>query len=263
MKNYSVKTEKKGRVFDLIRSYMVNGGPEMSTHVQTIPLSVKLSPDGAEINVIAMEMNYRALVVGLSGSDYRQEIYFCVLKLDAESGQQLANGKFKTEAFGFGENEWVQTAAVHPKGTQFAVTRANKIMVIDPETGEIAREIGDGNSYVSKFDYSPSGRFMYWVGNTGFHVLDSETGDEVFSLNQPGSSSIAFSKDETKMVSCKGSKDSEVVVYDTKSWSELVSRNKTEADRRSIAFSPDGQNLLIGLGDCRMELWDLDLVKRK
>jgi WD40 repeat protein len=59
------------------------------------------------------------------------------------------------------------------------------------------------------------------------------------------------------MVACTRDSNSDVTVYDTNSWKKIVNRKQTQADRSCVVLSDDGQQLLIGLADCRVELWDL------
>ena len=58
------------------------------------------------------------------------------------------------------------------------------------------------------------------------------------------------------LVASQGQKN-EVRVVNTKSWKKVFSRSKTAGKRSSVALSKDGQKALIGLGDCRVEMWDL------
>jgi WD40 repeat protein len=63
------------------------------------------------------------------------------------------------------------------------------------------------------------------------------------------------------MAICSSNANSSIEIYDTSSWRLVFEREKTEANRNSLSFSNDATKLLIGLSDCRIEVWDLALLK--
>lgn len=265
-KNYSVNTVPKGRVFDQIKSFIVGGRPSNQiNHVQLMPLSVRSSVDGSEINSLFVEIRLHQVENDFgSGSSYEQKMFLKFSKLDAESGKQLASNMFPVGQFGFQENEWPQSGSVRPNGSQFAVAPAGKLKIIDAETGEIVNEFPTaGQGYSNSFGFSPNGELIHSADHQSLTVWDADTGDQAFRVDlQQGAPVIAYSKSGSYLASCQRGKDSDVVVYNTRNWSQAYKRSKTVSDRTSLAFSPDGAKLLIGLRDCRMELWDLAALPR-
>ena len=262
VRSYGFKAaKKKSRVFSAIRSFLVQGGPELTVHNQTRPLSVKNSLDGAHINAISWEMTFRIVVVGIGVEpEQSQEVTLRFMKLDSETGERIATKSFSPKQFGFGKNEWIQIASIHPEGEQLIIAKGDKIYVADCESGDIIDEFNTGSRLVS-IDYSPDGKYFYGTHQKGVTVWDSESQVEVFNLEKRiGNPKIAFSKSCTRMVVCPQHSKSSVEIYDTKSWKVVKSRDQTQANRTSVALSGDGQKLLIGLADCRLELWDLALI---
>ena len=261
-KSYAFKSVgKKSNVFSSIRSFMARGGPTVSSNSQVFPISVKSSIDGEHINALSMEMSFRVVVSIGSQPEQTRDNFLKVVQLEAKTGKKVFLSKsFPIEEFGFGKNEFIQNGAVHPDGSQFIVSRGAKIFVVECESGEIIDEF-EANAHANGIDYSPDGKFFYATHHQGVTIWDSESQVEVKSVETTiGNPKVAFSKNGGRVAVCQAGKSTDVSVFNTKTWEVVKTRSKTEANRTSVAFSNDGQKLLMGLADCRLEMWDLALI---
>ena len=259
-KIYGIKAAAEaGGIFSEIRKFMTNGQSNR-VNSQAYALAAKLSEDGSELNALMMEMSWRSVPSGL-GNTMEQEMSLRFDKMEMESGKRLASMKFNPEDFGLSKNEWVQTAAVRPDGLEFAIPHGTTIYVVDTQTGETSGEYPTKeNGQIQSLGYSPKGRFMVASGFRGLWVWDVASGEVVKLIEEQGPHFFSFCKDGSRMVTSARGKNSTVTVFDTDSWKKIIDRKQTQADRNCIVLSDDGQKLLFGLTDCRLEIWDLAKV---
>jgi WD40 repeat protein len=257
-KSYGVQpAAETGSIFKQIRKFMNNSGPSFNEHSQAYAMAAKLSDDGSELNTLMMEMTYRPISTGV-GTTMEQEMDFRFVKMDAENGKRLGSRKFNPEDYGFGKNEWVQNAAIRSDGIQFAIPRGNKVFVVDTQTGEtISENVTADYDNIRSLNYSPDGRFLAVSGNRGLWIWDTANGEMVKNFEGRGQQDFDFSKDGSRLAICSRDSRSDVEVYETDSWKKILEGKQTKADRSCVALSEDGQKLLIGLVDCRVEIWDL------
>ena len=142
------------------------------------------------------------------------------------------------------------------------MARQDQLYLVNAETGETFAEFKVGESgHLNGVKYSPSGKFLFASSHQGTWIWDSESGDEVQKIERKRGTLFSFSKDDRRLAIGHTSQSTEIEVLDTKSWKKVFGRDKTEAGRSSVSLSDDGSKLLIGLSDCRMELWDLAVIK--
>jgi WD40 repeat protein len=256
-KNYGIKpAAKAGGIFSEIRRFMTNG-QRNRVNSQAYAVTAKLSEDGSELNALMMEMSWRSVPSGL-GNTMEQEMSLQFVKMEMESGKRLETMKFKTEDFGFSKNEWVQTAAIRPDGLEFAIAHGTTVYVVDTQTGETTGEYPTReNGQIQLLGYSPKGRFLAASGYRGLFVWDVASGEVVKLIEEQGNQHFSFSKDGSRMVTSAHGKNSTVRVFDTNTWKRIIDHKQTQADRSCIVLSDDGQKVLFGLADCRLEIWDL------
>ena len=266
IKGYSPKTiVKNAGLIGQFRKFMLGNddGGNATVHRQEYGLDAKFSKSETQINVLGLSMIYSYESTAITG-EYTSEQSFelTVTKLDAESGKKIASARFDGKDFGFKKNEWIQNASIHPDGSQFAVARQDELYLVNAETGETFAELKVGESgHLNGVKYSPSGKFLFASSHEGTWIWDSESGDEVQKIERKRGTLFSFSKDDRRLAIGHTSQSTEIEVLDTKSWKKVFGRDKTEAGRSSVSLSDDGSKLLIGLSDCRMELWDLAVIK--
>lgn len=260
-KSYTLRS--KGSVFSHLSSFMKSGTLN-TIHSQSYPISVALSSDGAEVNVVGMEITYKPIGGSLTGEyDQRNLIQFA--KLDAENGRMIGQRSFRNAHFGLQENDWAHLGAVSHDGTRMAVGKADKLTVVETATGETLYEVSPGkNDQLRSAEFSPDDRFLIAVMSTKVVVRDAESGETVAELvpeKRKGNLVTGFSGNGKRFVVCNSAKDGEVQIYSTESWEPVFERDKTQHDRMSVSISNDGQLVLFGLSDCRLEIWDRAKLK--
>ncbi len=266
IKGYNPKTVvKNAGLIGQFRKFMLGNddGGNATVHRQDYGLDAKFSKSETQINVLGLSMVYSYESNGITGEYTSEQSYeLIVTKLDAESGKKIASAKFDGKDFGFKKNEWIQMVSIHPEGSQFAVARQNNLYLVNAETGETFAELQLGKSgHMSAVSYSPSGKFLVASSHEGTWIWDTESGDEVQKIERNRGTLFSFSKDDRRLAIGQTGQSTEIEVLDTKSWKKVFGRDKTEAGRSSVSLSDDGSKLLIGLSDCRMELWDLAAIK--
>lgn len=267
-KNYSVAAATpSGSVFSQIRRFM--RGDEQTSHRQQYVLNARYSDDKTKIYSMAMTMEYVFESEG-SGmfsqrySSQQQKNSLSLFEFDLETGKRKTSKPIETKQFGFSEGEWVSSAAPSPRGDQFAVVRQKKLFLVSTESNKVVSEIElDEQTYIHSVRYSPDGRFLAVRGNGKLIIIDADSEEEVYvDPKNYGTSLFGFSRDSSRIVITSQNKNAPVEVIDTKSWQPVFTRKNTQNNRTSVALSKDGQKVLIGLNDTRIEAWDLAKISR-
>lgn len=252
---------KKGNVFSQIKNFMTSKN-DMSRHSQAYAIAARLSADGSELYSVMMDMSYKQIQNGLSVT-MEQEMTVRFVKMDAETGKKIESVKVNPEDLGFSKNEWIQVAGIRPDGSEFAVARGNKIYAVDAQTGELIADYSpDKATQIQRVEYSPEGRFIAAASHRGVTIWDASSSELAHDVVDRGAQHFSFSKDGTRLAVSPRGRTSMALVYDTENWKTIMERKDTAADRSCIALSDDGQKLLFGLTDCRVEVWDLAKVDR-
>ena len=138
--------------------------------------------------------------------------------------------------------------------------RDKQVFIVNVQKSLLTRTV-TMEGYVYSLSYSPDGRFLCVVTNQSLSLIDPETGEIIKEIGyNNGRPKYSFSDNGKSLVVAHVPPLSNVTVYDTDSWGVVFSRNKTAAKRSSVSISADGKKLLFGLSDCRLELWNLDLL---
>ena len=136
--------------------------------------------------------------------------------------------------------------------------------VLDLETGKVKKVFSGFEKRISQIRYSPDGKQILTIGYHQVHILDTSTGEEIYSLKggfSPregfhGPNCIDLSSDGKMLL--VGSEDSRVRLYDIKTGQEIKTFFKHRGGVKSVDFSPDDKMILTGGGDGRVILWDLN-----
>ena len=259
-RSYSVSRKKSGGiVFSTIIKYLDGAaGDRGNEHTQAYPLDASFSSDFSEINVFMMEMHY---YTDIGSTEFKQEYGMVAAKLDAESGKLIASKRIPSNKLGFSKLQWIQSGAIHPEGQMFAVAPKNQVLLVESESADTIATF-DIEGFQTKVEFSPDGSFLAGTNQSGVWVWDVNSNEELLHIESRGQKISAFSRNGNRFAVGGQSKDSPLEVYSTENWKPVVSRESSKIDRRSVSLSQDGNQMLVGLADCRVELWDLVQVKK-
>jgi WD40 repeat protein len=261
-KVYSAKrASKKGGMLTQLGSLMRTGGPDfLSMHGMASPVATRLSKDGSDFNSLIAAADFQKSEDG--DNEYDVKSSFRYVRMELETGKWTKNILLDLEKYEF-DFDYVMSAAILPDGSQVAVGEGNRIFVVDTETGD---DVADfkmmGAKRLRQISFSPAGDFLAATCNVGVWVWELSSGKEVQHFEIKGPNHIAFSADGSRMAICGSDKSADVQVLEVGSWKSVLARDHTESNRTSIALSDEGTKLLIGLTDCRVEMWDLHLIDK-
>ena len=226
---------------------------------QSYPISVAWSTDGNEVISVALEVSYRP-IGGPLGGEFDQQNIFLFGQHDSESGRVVGRQKFHPRQFGLNDDEWANLGAVSHNGKLFAVGNFDSLWVVDAESGETRLEItSQPHGQILAAEFSPDDRYLVTTMSTIVIVRDAETGEIVTELapeKRRGRLISAFSTAGNRFVVCDSDKDGSVQIYSTDDWQPVFERSVTQHGRKSVTVSDDGQLIVFGLTDCRLEIWD-------
>ena len=241
-------------VFAKIRQFAFNKNESVRAN-QNYPLDAAWNPEGAEVNALRMSWKYRVEGGFFESKSYSQEMGLEHIRYDAESGAILDSHFLTSESVGFPKNQWIQMGAVHPNGDQILISHSNTLFVVDPQSSETLFEIDPENqAYVSRVAYSPNGQLIAACTYQGVKIYKAEDGEEVFASEKKPQPHFAFSRDGRYLAVAPSLKNSPIKIYSTKTWKPVFERKKSVANRGMVSLSANGETMLVGLTDCRMEL---------
>ncbi len=157
----------------------------------------------------------------------------------------------------------MKNACVSSRGDQYAIANHERVFVISIQTGaEIQRiELG-ARKHLTKISYSTTGKFLVITTYHGATFYDAKLGEEVFVSVERGNPLVSFSNDDSRVLIASRSGGVKARVMDTAAWKTVVSRDGSKQNRSGAVLSGDGQTVLLGLSDCRVEMWGLKKMKR-
>ncbi len=236
------------RVTGLFKSLMNGGATAPSSPVYPMmPAGGKYSADGEQVFAL--------------GHRHSQGMWFA--RYNAKTGKRLHQKKLTTPQ---NFQVYQQNAAISNSGLLIATGGARKIYVLDSDSGEIVTELETTGQMMISATFSPNDQYVAVGGMSGFQVWDIESGEIVVDeLKQQGSSikSVAFSRNGKKLLVVPGGKKQPVKVFDAETWElDFERKPETESEVTAAAISPDGKQIVLGLKDCRYEIWKLAEMKR-
>jgi WD40 repeat protein/tRNA A-37 threonylcarbamoyl transferase component Bud32 len=181
-------------------------------------------------------------------------LYAGVQVWDAVTGREAL-------AFEYGNGEYADIVAFHPDGKRLAVcTEKNDIVVFDLTTRQRVAtwsSASTGHSLLS-LAFSPDGTRAAGGSLDGLVELwDTQTGQRVdmFRGHVGGVESVAFSPEGTRLAS--SGIDGSVRLWDINRQRAALSVPTFVVGRAfpSLELSPDGQNVLTGVGSTAVRLW--------
>lgn len=178
-----------------------------------------------------------------------------IRRWDAQTGQPIGNP--------IQENEEVNTVAVSPDSKWIASSTPYAVINLwDIETGELIRELeghGGSGTGVTSVAFSPDGKYIASGGDDQtVRLWDARTGELIVEPLQYESmvTSVAFSSDSRRIAI---SEDIRVWVWDVELEEHITEPLQGHQDSvLSVAFSPDGQQIVTGSRDDTVRLWDVE-----
>ena len=149
-------------------------------------------------------------------------------------------------------------SAISPDGRFVVVAEQAHSFLYDTETGQQIIDI-PGAGWGSTF--SPDSRFLVIPTGRKIQVWDTEILEKVAEL--PGHfGSIVFCNKRNTMFIVPQTKKAPVTAYDIETWAPVWEHNSELSNRTSASISKDGNWLVFGMQDCRIQVWDLNRLMR-
>jgi WD40 repeat protein len=232
------KTLASGSEDNMIKLWDVSNGKELRT----------LEGHSREVNSVAFSPDGKTLASGSNGFSDNLKLW------NVSNGQELRKLK--------GHSSWVYSVAFSPDGKSLASGSGdNTIKLWDPSTGAELRALEGHSRPVNSVAVSPDGNTLA-SGSLGTVKLWNVS-TELRTLKGDGYwvHSVTFGAGNTL---ASGSNGGKVKLWDVSTGIELRTVKGQFDSLRSVAFSPDGKTLAIGIGDSApgkeggtIKLWDV------
>jgi WD40 repeat protein len=154
----------------------------------------------------------------------------------------------------------ILSAAFSHNGNILALAQQNRIIFINPETGQTLGEIGEIGA-VWGLAFTQDDQKIYAIsqhGDVRLATLESNSAIKLFRLPPNGHHAV-FSPDSKLMLinlSAGGSGHKEL--WDVENARMLIASDTCDSDVALYTFSPDGKKFIIGPCGFNTELWDIE-----
>ena len=208
--------------------------------LDTISSFVAFSPNGSSIVAGFLDGTLRAW-----NADTLEPLYSKSAPKDGESG--FRHGQFSED------------------GSRLVTTGGGKLLVWDPESGEVLRILGESETWFWATEISKTGRYVLGIpfpfnfpiiGNPltfepRVQVFNVDSGSGVAQLEGPGTGALSPDENSAALVSFE-KREVHLVALPSGETERIL---KTEQAPDSIQFRPDGDQLAVG--GHHVQLWDL------
>jgi WD40 repeat protein len=271
------KTLASGSSDSTVRIWEVSTGTELRTlivgHGHANVNSVAFSPDGKTLASGSSDSTVSILEVstGTELRTFKGAAYWVSSVAFSPDGKTLASGGFGTvklwdvstgtELRNFGEG--AGTIAFSPDGKSLArASFDHTVKLWDVSTGTELRTL-KGHNPIGSVAFSPDGKTLAGAGFGAVKLWDVLTGRELRTIKGL-SDLVAFSPALNTVATSAGlvlEQKKIVKLWDLSTGTELRTFERTFGGVRSLALSPNGTTLAIGLYGDSVELWDVSTGK--
>jgi RNA polymerase sigma factor (sigma-70 family) len=150
--------------------------------------------------------------------------------------------------------------AVSDSGNRVGKQWSGSVLLLEPETGKILREMLTPGESPGRVVFSSDGRWLAAVGGHRIHVWDVRLKEEVAADTESHTGMVAQVAASARGVIATASDDHTVRVWDSATGGQLR-KLQHGSWVRSVAVSPDGRLLVSSSLDDFVRLWNLDTGK--
>ncbi len=159
-------------------------------------------------------------------------------------------------------NAAISSLAFNHDGSRLAVSRYQKVVILDPLTTRPIFTLEGHANEVRGLAFSPDGKRLAAAGGHPgqfgeIKLWDAATGKEIKTWrgHRDNIFALAFSPDGTKLATC--SYDKLIKLWDAATGEEIKTLKDHTDSVFTIAFSPDGKWLASGAADRTVKIWDV------
>jgi WD40 repeat protein len=125
----------------------------------------------------------------------------------------------------------------------------------DAGTGKELRKLGAKAGWVPLVVFSPDGKLLAAVGQSGIDVWDAATGEPRYQINRKRVHSLTFSPD-SRLLATSALEEIGTELWDSSTGERLRELDDSKHGTHTPAFSPDGK-VVIAASGARLFLWDV------
>lgn len=150
-----------------------------------------------------------------------------------------------------------------PDGSRLLTAHDNKHQdespvpkIWDLNTGSIIHRL-DHEGRVWDVEWSPDGSVVATAGADDTRIWDPETGLQLYSLGDSGVIDMEFSPDGFLLATAGFGEDGSLRIWDVDSGEEVANLEGHGAPVAGVAWSPDGESIVMGSMDNLVKIWDV------
>jgi WD40 repeat protein/transcriptional regulator with XRE-family HTH domain len=153
-----------------------------------------------------------------------------------------------------GHQDAIEGLAFSPDGTLLATAADDAtVRIWDVASGEVQRELADFSDAVYSVAFSPDGQHLASATEERLQIWETRTSRETLSI-EVSAFYVAFSPDGRRLAASTGSA---VTLWEARTGREQLTLGGHTTWVQSLAFSPDGEQLLTASLDGTARLWDI------